>query len=323
MNNCTLPDQFVERLRKIVPAAQWCGVLESFQQPKAMGLRVNTLRASTKEVTEYFTQQAIPFQTINWKSDALSIPHEYRAEVLDSTLYRQGLIYSQNLSSQAAPLILGPRSNEEVLDMCAAPGGKTLQIACMMRDQGRLAAVEKVKTRFFKLKANLQAHDLRCIKTYMTDATGLWRKTPQRFDRILLDAPCSSEARFQSGNPRSYQHWNLRKIRETARKQKKLLFSAIHCLKPQGTLVYSTCSFAPEENEAVIDHALRRFGDAITVGEINLSLSNTQEGLTAWSGNTYHSSLKRALRILPTGIMEGFFLCVLVKNTSTSIANIA
>ena len=312
----SLPKEFVERLKLIIPDSQWDTVWNSFHTNKPLVLRINTLRTDKNTIEKALTELAIPFQQVAWKSDALIVPLEYRSNVLNSEIYQQGLLYSQNLSSQLAAMILDPQPGEEILDMCAAPGGKTSQIACMMQDKGRIAAVEKVKARFFKMKANFETLQHRSIHTYMSDAVGLWRKTPERFDRVLLDAPCSSESRFQINNPNSYSHWNKRKIKEVSRKQKKLIFSAVNCLKPGGILLYSTCSFAPEENEAVIDHVLKSFPQQLSVASINVSVENKQAGLTQWNGKVFDQSLKKSLRILANDTMDGFYICKLIKTIS-------
>jgi len=312
-----LPEEFLERLQRIVPAAALPGVLKSFESVKPLIVRINPLQTTAEAAAAQLTNLEIPHESISWKSDAFCIPPQYREQTLGSDLYQRGQIYSQNLSSQLAPMVLAPQAGEEVLDMCAAPGGKTLQIAGMLRQTGRIAAVEKVKARFFKLKANLKSQHVDFVHTYLTDATLLWRKTPERFDRILLDAPCSTESRFRSNDPDSFSHWQLRKIKETARKQKKLLTSAIHCLKPGGTLVYCTCSFAPEENEAIIDYVFRRFSDSIAISLIELPFGNQQQGLTHWKNKVFCPEVTRAVRILPNEKMDGFFLCKIAKRQST------
>ena len=124
------------------------------------------------------------------------------------------------------------KPEESVLDLAA--GGKTLQMACMMNNQGALSAVEPVKNRFFKLKANLEQQGASFVKTYLTDGRTVGGKCPERFDRVLLDAPCSSESRFTQLNPDSWSHWSIKKVKEVARKQKKLLMSALYSLKPGG-----------------------------------------------------------------------------------------
>ena len=308
-----LPDEFIQRLKQIIPAHHQQAVLNSFSVQKPLTLRVNTLCSSRESVTAVLENENIPFSLADWQPDALIIDNKWRQHVINSQLYRDGHVYSQNLSSQLVPLVLDPQASEEILDMCAAPGSKTCQIAGLMQNQGRLAAVEKIRNRFFKLKANLKQQHVTNTYTYLDDATGLWRKTPERFDRILLDAPCSSEARFNAHDAKSYAHWSLRKVRECARKQKKLINSAIQCLKPGGTLVYSTCSFAPEENEAVLDHALTRFDHSIEIQPLSLPVNNYIAGLTKWQDNSYSDSVQQACRIIPDGIMQGFFIAKLRK----------
>ena len=111
--------------------------------------------------------------------------------------------------------------------------------------------------------------------------------------------------------------WSEKKIREMQRKQKRLLFSAVQCLKPEGTLVYSTCTFAPEENELMINYILDKFPDALDVEEIDVPFDNVQPGLVEWQNKKMSPQLHRAARILPDGAMGGFFLCRLKKIRST------
>ncbi|MDH5326340.1 MAG: RsmB/NOP family class I SAM-dependent RNA methyltransferase [Gammaproteobacteria bacterium] len=312
-----LPEAFVARLQHIVPENRFEPILQSFSYTRPLQLRINTLRAQRDTVLAALNAANVPSQTLAWQTDALLVATEFREAVLRSELYQEGLIYSQSLSSQLAPLILNPQPGEEVLDLCAAPGGKTLHMACLMKDQGRIGAVEKVKTRYYKLKTNIQHQGAQCIQTYLTDGTQTWRKTPERFHRALLDAPCSSESRFNVHNPASFSHWHIKKIKEATRKQKALIYSAIQCLKPGGTLLYSTCSFAPEENEAIVHHALKKFGDAVTVQPIELPqgfpLENVQAGLPAWQGKSFNPQVRESVRVLPDGVMHGFYLCLLRK----------
>jgi len=151
----------------------------------------------------------------------------------------------------------------------------------------------------------------------MADAVSLWRKTPERFDCVLLDTPCSSESRFRRNSPNSHSHWSLRKIKETARKQKKRIYSAVNCLKPGGTLVYCTCAFALEENEAIVDHLLTTFPQQIRISPLELPVTNKQTGITQWHSRHSHETLRGSARVLPNKFMDGFYLCKLLKTAST------
>jgi 16S rRNA (cytosine1407-C5)-methyltransferase len=135
----------------------------------------------------------------------------------------------------------------------------------------------------------------------------------ERFDAVLLDAPCSSEARIRLDDPDSYQHWKTRKIKETSRKQKALLRSAFAALKPGGRLIYCTCAFAPEENEVALDHLLRR-EPAAKLEALDVDCPQTIPGLTRWRTRQLQPDLQRAVRVLPNDLWDGFFLAKVVKH---------
>ena len=156
------------------------------------------------------------------------------------------------------------------------------------------------------------------VRTYLKDGGRVWRQVGERFDAVLLDAPCSAEGQFHLWVPASFAYWSERKVREMARKQKRLLRSAVHCARPGGVIVYATCTLAPEENEAVVDAVLREFAGALEVEPVPLVVPGGLPGRTAWEDAVYDPRLAQALRILPDGLMEGFFICRLRKTASTA-----
>ena len=143
------------------------------------------------------------------------------------------------------------------------------------------------------------------------------RDEPESFDRILLDAPCSAEGRFQVREPASFHYWKPAKIKEMARKQKNLILSAFRALKPGGRLVYSTCTFAPEENEMVlewlIDKCNAKGAASLDFEKVNLSFPNRTAGLAGWEGKSFPRAVSQAVRIIPTPLMEGFYVACLRK----------
>ena len=308
---------FLERLQQIVPADRYAEVLHTFSAPAAAGFRVNTLRAAAEGVVRALEDRGLHLHRVAWHEDAFWVAPEDRPRLLASAAFAEQRIYVQNLASMIPPLLLDPQPAERVLDLCAAPGSKTLQLACRMQNTGEIAAVEVVKGRFFKLRANLEAQGATCVRPFLQDGTKVRRYRPEHFDRVLLDAPCSTEGRFRADEPETYAYWSPRKIKEMARKQRRLLFSAVHCLRPGGVLVYSTCTFAPEENEAVLDKTLRRFGDALRLESLALDLDNTQPALTHWRGKPFKHDLSPARRLLPTPTMEGFFVAKIRKLKAT------
>ena len=321
MNDSTppgaLPEEFAQRLQQIIPSERFADCWTSFTRPMATSFRINSLRGRTEDVTAELTQAGFDLLPLAWNADAFSVPDDQRRALTDSTACAEGRIYIQNPSSMIPPLALDPQPGEEVLDLAAAPGGKTLHMAALMENRGRIGAVEVVRNRFFRLRSTLERGNAQIVQTYMKDGTRVWRQCPERFDRVLLDAPCSGEGLFQMDQPQTFAYWGKKKRAEMVRKQRRLLYSAVRSLKPGGTLVYSTCTFAPEENEAVVQHALEQFGDALAVRDIELHLDAMQPGLSEWQGAAFCPPLRAARRIVPDGVMEGFFICKLYKREST------
>ncbi len=313
-----LPDTFLDRLRRIVPPDTYEAVLASFAAPQATGFRVNTLRASAAEVVGALEADGLHLNPVAGLPGGYWVDAAERAALLGSDEAAGERLYVQNLASQLPPVLLDPQPGEHVLDLCAAPGSKTRQLVCLMRDEGEVAAVEVVRGRFFKLRANLEAQGATSVRTFQRDGATVWRHRPEHFDRVLLDAPCSTEGRFRADDPETTRYWSPRKIKEMAGKQKKLFFSAIQSLRPGGTLVYSTCTFAPEENEAVLSRFLTKFDGRVEAVPVVLPEAfRTQPALAEWRGKTYHEGVQYARRVLPSETAEAFFVARLVKHAST------
>jgi len=309
-----LPESFLKRLEAILPQQSLHDCLQSFSCVRPTSFRVNTIKTSETALVSGLRADGFLLRRIDWRPGTYSVSTEQRRALTESAAFAEGQIYIQDLSSMLAPMVLDPKPGERVLDLAAAPGGKTLQIAAMMENRGQLSAVESVKGRFFRLKSNLERGGATMVRTYLKDGRSVGSKVPGRFDRVLLDAPCSSEARFTTADPKSWSHWSEKKVKESARKQKRLLDSAIRSLRPGGTIVYCTCSFSPEENEQVVDSQLKRYGDDIALVPIKLSLDNLQPGLLNWGKRAYSEQLSHAVRVLPNADMRGFFLCRIVRN---------
>jgi 16S rRNA (cytosine1407-C5)-methyltransferase len=314
-----LPPLFVERLEQIIPAGSINRVLASFVEEKKFSFRVNNLVGFADETLAQIRQMGIELAPVSWMLDEQGYPMAFVAErvwrerLTHSDLIEQGRIYLQNLSSMFAPFVLQASPGETILDLAAAPGGKTIQIAQQMKNSGQLSAVEAVRNRMFKLQANLKRCGVKNCKTYLTDGRTVGYKTPERFDRVLLDAPCSSESRFRVDEPASWETWSLRKLRETSRKQIGLLKAAIHAI------LYCTCSFAPEENEQVVDKVLKKFEDAIEVVPIKMPIENCQTGLHRFQDLEFDAQVTHSVRILPNEIFDGFYLAKILKKKRSKL----
>ncbi|MCB6184837.1 RsmB/NOP family class I SAM-dependent RNA methyltransferase [Leeia sp. TBRC 13508] len=313
----SLPTAFAEKIAEIIPSDRLGNVLESFTLEKNIAFRINTIKADVQAVKTSLLNKGFDITEVDWYKAALIIPAHQKRALTETNEFHAGEIYIQNLSSQLAPIALAPEAEETVLDLAAAPGGKTTLIAALMNNTGRLSAVEPVRDRFFRLKANLDQQGVTIAKTYMTDGRSVGKKCPEMFDRILLDAPCSSEARFDLNEADSMSHWSPAKVKETSHKQRRLLLSAFYALKKDGILLYCTCAFSPEENEVSVAHLIKDFAEEVEVLPIQLPESFPKEviqnGLTSWKGKALPAALQHAIRILPNEQFDGFFMCMLKK----------
>lgn len=314
----SLPEAFRERLSQIVPPEQFNSIISTFDTPKQVTFRVNTLKSTPEELEAQLEAANIPYERVGWQKGFIEgvyrISPDDKLLLTSSDPFYGGRLYIQNLASMIAPLILAPQPEETVLDLAAAPGGKTLMLAGMMENTGWLSAVELSRERFFRMCDNLKSQGVTNAHTYMTDGRSVGKKCPEMFDRILLDAPCSSEARFKTHEPKSMSFWSIHKVKETSKLQRRLLLSAFDALKPGGKLLYSTCSFSPEENESPLQHLLERHGDRLKTLPLILPFDNIQKPLQRWGKEVYDERIQNAVRILPTDTIDGFFLCLLEKN---------
>ncbi|MBM3209977.1 RsmB/NOP family class I SAM-dependent RNA methyltransferase [Candidatus Saccharibacteria bacterium] len=275
-------------------------------QPFVQSIRINTLRPSNARELLL----ANGYTPISWYGDGLLRPTVYSRE-LEDALARDGHIYIQNAASWLPALALNPQPNEKILDMCAAPGGKTSHIAALTDNKSFITANDNSHPRLYKLQQNLQRLGVEEVELTLSDATKP-KFAPPIYDAILLDAPCSGEGMMNLNNPKSLDSWSVAHIKRLQSLQKQLLNAAWRQLKPGGRLVYSTCTLAPEENEAIIHYALQRFED-ISIQPLTLQVPTRATTLGEWNGKTYDANTSFAMRIKPTPYNEAFFVALLKK----------
>jgi tRNA (cytosine49-C5)-methyltransferase len=309
-NNTLIPPEFLEKLERIHPA-EFSRLQDSFRAEKQYTFRINYLKSSLESLRESLDSGNVQYSELLCPPGSFILRSGFR-ELQESPVYRNGLIYVQNLSSMLPALVLRPQAGERILDMCAAPGAKASQIASLAGREAELTAIEKIRPRYYKLRSMLRLQGVDSARVILMDGIRAGKKFPLCFDKILLDAPCSCEARFQASEPKSFAYWSERKVREMAHKQKKLIVSALACLKEGGELVYATCTFSPEENEEVIDWALQQSPD-IEVVPIDLPGVPKVGGLESWQGRQFSAQVTLTSRIIPDGLWEGFFIARLKK----------
>ena len=312
MESVQLPSQFLDRLQNVIPAREWDSVLKSFDLKRGVSVRVNTLKAGIKDAAAIFQSRGIKALPVSWCPEAFVLAGAGGRTVSDDALVQEGKIYIQSLPSMLPAVVMGPEPGENILDLCAAPGSKTSQMAARMKNEGWITAVEAVKDRMYKLKSVLSLLGVTNVSIKLMDGRQ-FRPQGGLFDKILVDAPCSSEGRFKISDKKSFQYWSLRKIKEMVQKQRGLLLNASRLFKPGGVLVYSTCTFAPEENEGVVDWLLRKSKERLAILPVEIPGVQTYPAVQKWQEKSFSADVRHCFRVLPNEIMEGFFITKVTK----------
>lgn len=305
-----LPQEFLLKLKKLYPS-DFARIAPTFLTKKNTAFRINYLKSDLRSLRRLLVNQRVRYKELPFPEGTFLLKTPLR-EFQRTEIYRNGLVYVQNLSSMLPVLCLGPENRDKILDLCAAPGAKTTQVFSLA-PQAEVTAIEKIRPRYYKLLANLKTQGIETAKVLLLDSIWVRKKFPEYFDKILADVPCSAEGRFLTSNPNSFKYWKQRKVKEMVHKQKKLLHSAFLALKEGGILVYSTCTFSPEENEGVIDWFINKFKGKLELLPVKLPLKNVREGLLRWQDKKFSPSLRLARRVVPDEIFEGFFLAKIRK----------
>lgn len=271
-------------------------------------LRVNTLKIDIESCRKRL-ENNWKLRQVPWCREGFWIESE-RRDIGNTAEHALGYIYVQEAASMIPPLVLDPRPGETVLDMAAAPGSKTSQMAAMMENKGILVANDIKPDRLKPLGLNLQ----RCgiTNTVMTIGFGQRFREPI-FDRILIDAPCSGTGNIRR-SLKTVEIWNPSMIRRLAHTQLDLLETAYAALKPNGVVVYSTCSTEPQENEGVISKFLEKHSEA-KIENPNLNGIKSAKPILEFDGEKYDERVKECIRLWPQdNDTEGFFVTKIMKS---------
>lgn len=234
--------------------------------------------------------------------------------VRDEPEVLNGSVYIQNAASWLPVLALDPRPTDVILDVCAAPGGKTSHIRDLAGPDAEIWANDNSRGRLAKLQTNMHLLGVQVDEYTLFDATQLARKLVGRqFTKILLDVPCSGEGMMHLDRDKDFNSWSVAHIKRLQQLQKRIIIQAWRLLAPGGTLVYSTCTMAPEENEAVVDYLLRTNDDA-NIESIDITLPNQVETVKEWNSKVFNPELSKCLRLQPSERIEAFFVCKLTKS---------
>lgn len=275
-------------------------IIKGYMAKRKTTLRVNTLKTSLHNVIDVLDKNNIKFERVNWYNDALIIENANESDIQNLDIYKNGEIYLQSLSSMLPPLILNPQEKTDILDMAAAPGGKTTQIATIVNNNASITACELNKIRSERLKYNIEKQGAKAY-VMVTDARRI--DSFFSFDNILLDAPCSGSGTLNLNTGISEKNFSLNLISKSVKAQTALLEKALKILKPGCEMVYSTCSILQEENEEILEKVLSK--NTAKIVPIDFESKDLPSLPTRIMGT---------LCVAPSELYEGFFIAKIKKN---------
>ena len=295
--NMELPLFFIEKIEKQYGKETAKKIEEGLLEEKPVTLRVNTIKSSLEKVKNELEKNNIEYENVEWNKDALIIKNVREDEIRKLGIYENGEIYLQSLSSMIPAVVLEPKEKENILDMTAAPGGKTTQISAIAENKVFITACEKNKIRYDRLKYNVEKQGVKNINIMQEDSRKL--SDYFSFDKILLDAPCSGSGTENVFTPNFSEYL----IQKSSKVQEELLTKSLTILKPGGEMVYSTCSILKEENEDIVKKVLKKFKAQIIPINVPQNIP------------VLPTSIDGALCVCPTKYYEGFFVVKILKKS--------
>ncbi len=292
----------LERYAPLVDDAE--AFLEACDRPLPYVVRVNTIKASVGRAREALDDEGVGYEVTDWHDGLLRLD---RGSAGATWPYFHGWLHGQEEVSALPAVAVDPQPGERVWDACAAPGSKTTQLSAQMDDRGLVVGNDNNLGRLSALRHNAERLGATNLAVTNQDARNFSLKPFEfdAFDRALVDAPCSCEGTCRK-NPDALDNWTLDHVHSVAGIQKGILRRAVQATRPGGTVVYSTCTFAPEENEAVLDHVLGE--EDCRLVEFDAPLE-TAPGVTEWDGEEFDPSVEKAHRVYPHQNDTGGFFC--------------
>jgi len=287
-------EDYIELIKK--DYSNYEEIIEGLSKRRKTTFRINRIKTTNEEIDNFLDANNIKYTHPSFFKDAYII--EENIDLSELSIYKEGKIYLQSLSSQIPPLFLDLENSLDILDMCAAPGGKTLEIASLTNNKKSIMACETNKIRAERLKHNITEQGAK-VNVSVVDA----RKLDDffRFDSVLLDAPCSGSGTINLNNSKDLKYFSYDLVKNSAKIQKELLKKALTILKPGHTLVYSTCSILKEENEDVVKSVLN---NNYVIEKIDLNIEKS---------NFLDSKIDGVITVKPSEFYEGFFIAKIKK----------
>jgi NOL1/NOP2/sun family putative RNA methylase len=277
---------------------------DACERPLPMVARVNTIKATPERATAALDEEGVGYERVGWNDDLLVLDTDKPGNTWP---YFHGWLHGQEEVSVLPSVVLDPDPGEAVWDACSAPGSKTTHLAALMDDEGLVVANDRNMGRLSALRFNAERLGVTSVAVTREDARN-FSLSPfeiDAFDASLVDVPCSCEGTIRK-NPAALDDWSVGQIEGLAGVQAGILRRAIQATKPGGTVVYSTCTFAPEENEGVLDHVLRE--EDCRLVEYDVGVEHAP-GLAEWQDREFDPAVGRGKRFYPHLSDTGGFFC--------------
>lgn len=276
-------------------------IIQGYLEKRPVTLRANTLKTNVDNIKKALNESNIKYKEVVWSKDALIIEDADENKIRELNIYNNGEIYLQSLSSMLPPIILSPKENENILDMAAAPGGKTTQVSALSNGKALITACEKNKVRSERLKYNIEKQGANGICVLVEDARKL--NSFLSFDKILLDAPCSGSGTICLNDEKLERYFKEELIERSSKVQFELLKKAVEILKPGHEMIYSTCSILKNENENNLLKILK--SGKVEIVPISEEIFRDIQVLPV--------TIEGTICVCPSKLYEGFFIAKLRK----------
>ena len=293
-----IPEFYMNMLKEQYSDSNIKKIIDGYSKKRKTTIRVNTLLSNNSEVLDIFNKLNIEYHHVPFYDNVFIIKNRNEIDLYELDLLKEGKIYMQSLSSMLPPIIMEPKEHEDILDMAAAPGGKTTEIAALTNNNSKITAVEFNKIRAEKLRYNIKKQG--CSKVYVLEADSIKLDDFFKFDNILLDAPCSGSGTLDLNNDRTFKYFTEKLIKKSSETQFELLKKALTILKPGKTMIYSTCSILSIENEDVVNKVMKQFNCEIV--PINV------EGI-----ELLPTKIEGTMVVCPNELYEGFYIAKIKK----------
>lgn len=317
-----LQQELIDRLSEIYTKDELKIIESGFNcEARNPSFRINTLKATTKEILDALKEVNLEVKKVDFLKNWYILLNGQEKDLWDLDLYKQGKIYMQSISSQLPVDLLDIEDFNKILDITAAPGWKTSQASALLKNTWEVIANDNNQIRIDKLNFTLKKQWCKNVKVIKTDARLIAEKNPDDeennwyinyFNHIIADLPCSAEWKINLHKEKSYWFWNLWVVKRNFKLQKQILNSIIPMLKVGWTLMYSTCTLAPEENEAVV-HMLLSLYPELEIQDINIDYKYIKDWIKWFWKHVYRKDVIKSKRILPSEETEWFFIAKFKK----------